>query len=315
VPENELRGGQHPVIVPNPFELPARENEDRFIQTPPAWVDVLFVVDDSCSMIDEQDQLASNFPSFLQWFLGSGVDYHVGVTSTDMDHPAKRGRLASAAGVLWIDPRTPNADAVFSDMALLGVNGTGNEAGIGAAYGALELHQETYNAGFLRERAGLQIVLISDEEDHTGSDPVSRGEFVQYLLGLEAIKEGLGFSSIVTPPGVFGPNGETPGTNYLWVTEQVGGQVFDIRTQDWSSLLDDLGVEALGLKREFFLSQVPVSGSVSVSVTTDVAVFVEEEGVDWFYDLVRNSVTFLDDVPPPYAEVTIQYEVLAAQSL
>jgi hypothetical protein len=313
VPENNLRGEEGPVSVPNPLELAERVTTDRFIQTPPTVVDVLFVIDDSCSMIDEQDQLAANFPSFFKWFEGSGVDYHVGVTSTDMDNPWKSGRLVSAANGRWIDPDTPNAEAVFTDMALLGINGTGNEAGIGAAYAALELHAEDANAGFLRDSGGLQVIVISDEEDHSGTMPISRGEFVEYLWGLSATKDAVGFSSIVTPPGVFGMNGETPGENYLFVTEQVGGQVFDIRSHDWSRLLDDLGMEALGLKREFFLSQLPAAGSLEVWIIEDEVVFAMEEGEDWTYDAVRNSVTFVHRIPEPYAEVELTYTVLAAE--
>ncbi len=310
--ENGIVGDEEEPDIPNPLEIEDVTRTDRFIQTPPTVIDVLFVIDDSGSMLDEQDELAANFPSFFQWFQGSGVDYHVGVTSTDMDNPAKMGRLSSAAGLLWIDPDTPSADSVFSSMALLGTNGTGNEAGIGAAYSALELRKDGYNAGFIRDGGSLQVINVSDEQDHTTA--ITKNEFAQYLLGLEASKEDVGYSSIVTPPGVFGINGETPGTDYLWVTSQVGGQYFDIREQDWSSLLDALGMEALGLKREFFLSQVPVVDTIEVTVRDDDVTWSFLPDEDWTYDEGRNSVTFLSFVPDPYAEVLIDYTMRSTLS-
>ena len=41
-------------------------------------VDVLFVIDNSCSMNNEQSELTANFPSFMAYFLDSGLDYHIG---------------------------------------------------------------------------------------------------------------------------------------------------------------------------------------------------------------------------------------------
>ena len=310
--DHDFIGDAAPPVFDNPVDVEDEERTDRFIQTPPTVVDVLFVIDDSGSMDDEQDQLADNFPSFFNWFLGSGVDYHVGVTSTDMFNPSKMGRLTSAAGVLWIDPDTPNAEAVFTDMAMLGTDGDGTESGIAAAYSALELRKDGYNEGFLREEGSLQVVLISDEQDQSGNDPITRVEFVEFLVALEGEKEEVGFSSIVTPPGVWGPGGETPGTNYLWVTHKVGGKQFDIRESNWSGLLDQLGLEALGLEREFFLSQLPVVDTIEVSEVVDGITQVFEVEDEWFYDADRNSVTFTSHIPDPYAEILIHYTTRAA---
>src|SRR5262245_13379481 len=55
-------------------------------------IDILFVIDNSGSMGDEQVNLASNFPMFGQLIdtyvnsSGKTLDYHVGVTTTDKDY-------------------------------------------------------------------------------------------------------------------------------------------------------------------------------------------------------------------------------------
>ena len=50
------------------------------LQTTVQAVDVLWVVDTSCSMAQEQTQLAENFEGFMTHFLDSGLDYHIGVS-------------------------------------------------------------------------------------------------------------------------------------------------------------------------------------------------------------------------------------------
>ena len=55
---------------------------DRFVEGQPGQVDVLFVVDNTASMLEESPRLVSAMPSFASSALGTGVDLHVGVTTT-----------------------------------------------------------------------------------------------------------------------------------------------------------------------------------------------------------------------------------------
>lgn len=50
----------------------------------PVPVDILFVVDNSGSMADEQENLVRNFDAFIQVIAGSNLDYRIAVVSTDM---------------------------------------------------------------------------------------------------------------------------------------------------------------------------------------------------------------------------------------
>lgn len=66
---------------------------DVFQQNRRNTVDVLIVVDNSGSMVEEQAKLASNFQAFIQYFSDVEVDYQIGVTTTDMTSDGERGRL------------------------------------------------------------------------------------------------------------------------------------------------------------------------------------------------------------------------------
>lgn len=298
---------------PNPPELADVTHEDVITQVTIPIVDVLWVIDNSCSMTDEQNALAQNFPGFMDYFIGSGLDYHVGVISTDLDDPAHQGKLRDVNGAQWIAPETYDPIAVFTSMATMGTTGTGTERGLGATYLALEANRETFNEGYYREEAAIHTIVISDEEDSTQDSLVSKSEFVDWYDALKLKSTDRTFSSIVTMSGF------DRGEAYLDVSAEIGGIIWDISNTDWDEVLDRLGVQASGLRREYFLSRLPVEGTIEVEVhdpSGTVLPMVEAEGDpvvgDWTYTRSRNSITFLEYMPEPLARVVIRYTVLAS---
>ena len=188
--ENELLGEPPPARAVNPPEPENPEQLDRIVQVQQPKVDILFVIDNSCSMLEEQTALANNFSPFMEFFTGSGLDYHIGVVSTDMDDQANHiGKLQQAGGVSYIDNSMPfqQANQIFSQMAIMGTSGSYEEKGRAAAYTMVELKPEIpRNVGFYRDEASLHMVFISDEEDHsTVDDGATRDALVRYLWDLE----------------------------------------------------------------------------------------------------------------------------------
>ncbi|MEQ1508339.1 MAG: hypothetical protein ABMB14_39275, partial [Myxococcota bacterium] len=122
----------------HPKDLASPEWTDRIVQVTVPKVDVLWTIDNSSSMGNEQRTLIENFPAFADYFVGSGLDYHIGVISTDVVNPSHDGSLQGAGGYLYIDGETVDPIDVFSAMATLGTNALGEECGLGAAFHALE---------------------------------------------------------------------------------------------------------------------------------------------------------------------------------
>jgi len=160
----------------------------------PVKLDLLFMIDDSPSMSEEQANLARNFPRLIDALkkLPAGFpDLHLGVVSSDMGAGAAAiaGRCGSSLGdrgVLqvrggcgldetkgrYLVSQNGGADnnftgdiaEVFACMANLGTNGCGFEHQLQSVRMALSGFVAD-NAGFLRNDAHLAVVYITDEDD------------------------------------------------------------------------------------------------------------------------------------------------------
>jgi hypothetical protein len=332
--EYVIDGWQRAGAVPNAPTLNTPYKTDTIVQTTPSEVDVLFVLDDSGSMREEQEKLARNLPVFLDYFLDSGLSWHIGVTTTDVDGDAP-GELRSAAGYHLITQSTPEAGRLFEHMVRVGVGGSGDEKGLFATFLALAKPAPQLldtNRGLNRPDAALHVIVVSDEEDSSGYDQ-DPYELADYLDSTKSDPEiPVTFNSIVGPGPAGCRNDETNaawGSRYQEVTDTVGGLFWSICQQDWAPILDALGAQASQIRKEFFLSEVPVPGTLTVRVKDrgklwlgedvddppapeDACVASESRGCFTYrYDDKRNSVFFLDYIPTPQAEVRLTYALLS----
>ena len=152
--------------------------------------DILFVIDDSGSMEEEQASLRANFGRFtgvLETLEGGMPDVHIGVVTSDLGTSATDGSTAGAAfgcanhgddGVMHgasmvtgnyiVDDGHGShnyagaLDDAFSALADVGHAGCGIEQHLGAMERALE---NPANAGFVRPDAYLAVIVIGDEDD------------------------------------------------------------------------------------------------------------------------------------------------------
>lgn len=316
-----------------PPELEPQANVDLIVQTTIPVVDILYVIDNSCSMADKQAQLSQNFPRFMQYFVDSGLDFHIGVVSTDMDYNGvgNKGIMVNppnATAGRFIDNGHPNPVGAFSNMALLGINGSGTERGRAPAYTALEIRRNTQNTGFVRDNSVQHIIFVSDEPDQSFGNPVTKPEFMNWMRGFKAVPDLTVAHAIVGLPG----GGGTPACysevdpNYIDYANQTGGVKFNIcaPAAQWGGFLEELGLQASGLQREFFLSQLPIPDSIEVIVhtidedTEQPVSFVFHQDPDraplfrFEYNQARNSVTMVEYLPKSFAEIEVKYRLLAS---
>jgi hypothetical protein len=215
-----------------------------------AKVDLLFVIDNSGSMADEQAKLIANFPGFaqeIQETLGEVDSYHVGVTVTDnfglpfpdgvnSDAPECRtlGALVTsnangncgpfAEGQRYMT-QMDELGTAFACAANVGDMGSGYEEVAGAMLAGIgpALNQTgACNAGFIRDDALLVVVLISDEND----DIESQGDAADWYQLVSTFKfnepDNVVVLSLLWDDSNGNPNGCQMGTD-----EEFGAEISD----------------------------------------------------------------------------------------
>ena len=280
---------------------------DEYLQDGNNATDILFTVDNSCSMGEEQSSLAVNFASFLQIVQALDIDYHLGVATTDV---SDGGQLQGSVPV--ITPSTPDPGGTFSANVNLGVTGAATEQGFHNAYQALEaaINGVGVNGGFLRDDAGLRIIFVSDEQEQSSSAVGSLGgvaQYVSYFEGLKANPEHVVLSDITGGmAGCSGAGGSaSSGSDYVAATNATAGISASICDPNWVSTLSALGWLSQSFADTFELSQTPVNETIEVRLN-DVPVFV-----GWIYDSALNAIVFdLDHVPENGDAIDIEYTVL-----
>ncbi len=248
--------------------------------------DVLLMVDNSCSMSEEQVKLGDAGSALIAALDTTGVDYHVGVVSSDMDDFAHRGKLRpdSFTGAKWVQNDTTDGDEVLDRMVNMGTDGSAMEAGRAAVYTALETLATTDNAGFARDDAALAILVLSDEDDYSDDSIITLPDFITWLDALRT--EQTSFSNIVGP-AIPCTDAWEEGAQYLAVQDAVGGIDLSICEPDYAPFLQDFADYAGGLTRSFQLSQRPDESTI--------VVFVEDEFGDTdSYDASSDAWTYND---------------------
>jgi hypothetical protein len=162
---------------------------------------VLFIVDNSSGMAEEQADLVTSFSAILgvlDGLPGGRPNLHVGVISSTVSvgpysvptcgGPGDDGQLQNTARGVCTPPddryisdvlaaggvsRETNYPGTLTDafacIAPLGTAGCGFEQPLASLRLALDGHDAT-NAGFLRPGAALLVVLVTDEDDCSASD-------------------------------------------------------------------------------------------------------------------------------------------------
>ncbi len=201
-----------------------------------APVDVLLVIDDSASMGEEQQALSANMPALVLELDNAGLDWHIGLVTTDMVDGAKAGRLQQHAGSgNTVISAGPNAVQQLAELvAATGTLGDADEAGRAAIYEALTTHASGANAGFARPEAHLATIVLSDENDYSGDTPISLADFITWYSALRPA--GTSFHTIVGPDPVC-PSAAEAGLEYIAVRDAVGGVHVDVCAADYSMAL------------------------------------------------------------------------------
>ena len=280
-----LGEGSHVAEYAQSWELP---------EDPPS--DILFLVDQSSSMKDDQERLAENFGWFIQHLKDYTSDWQILVVTTDDG--------CTLSGVL--DAHTVDYEATFAEAVSSGGRGKHTESLLTpAAFATAQAGLGDCNEGFLREEAILHVIAVSDEPEQS---PYTSGwtwsEAVAEMIANKGSSTLLRISAIVGdyPDGC---GSAQAGTGYYEAANYTGGSFLSICAEDWSSYMDELASGSV-VQDSFELEVRPVEASIRVQVNG------VERLSGWGYDAARNAVVFEKGIPQGGDVVRIEHGELAS---
>jgi len=252
--------------------------------------DILWIIDRSCSMVDDKDRLLDGIEAMINSLPTSG--WRLNMLSTD---PA--GYNDQQFPLVPGDTIT-EAEAMYNAM-----NAGGYEKGFAAVQAYIE--DGGYASTWMRWDAALLIVFVSDEEEQSTTDFPNVSDFIQWL---KLQRSNVYLSSIVNlHPDDSLCNTATmyEGARYIEATNNYAGVVVDICSEDWSTGVRDASAqvdpyESIGLTHE------PIEDSVRVFAN----------GViynDWYYDSSDNTVYFTV-IPDAGVLIEVGYRYIPADS-
>ena len=255
-------------------------------------IDILWVIDDSATMYEENDLLMASAGEFISFVSNSSVDFQIGVVSTDMDE--NPGILRGPV----LDVETSEMEDRFVEQIGSDRVGSRDERGFEAALIAAD---PNVNMDFARARSDLEMVIFSDEDDHSD---VEAATFLSQLQSQRPDSSVKIHAVVGDPPAgcVSVLAAADVGARYLEAQEASGGRRESICTLDYGSMLARVALDVIGLDTVFVMTKVPSPPTIELLVD---GVEVQRRDVDgWRYNPGDNSIVF-DGFAVPRAGATI----------
>ncbi|MEL6342910.1 MAG: choice-of-anchor D domain-containing protein [Myxococcota bacterium] len=266
-------------------------HEDRWIgpESPPS--DIVFLVDQSCSMDENTEKLNDNFDAFINELGRYSDNWQIMIVNDD--------DACSRTDILT--PITPDFEEIFRDQSLKG-GGRKTEELLSLADLALAKSiPGQCNEGFLRPLSLTHIIFVSDEPDNSDES----WDLYYNRIEAQIPDDGeLRISAIVgdVPDGcVLDGEVNEPGFGYVEASAAAGGLFLSI-CSDWASDANLARLAETSVVQDVYLLTHDALESTIVVTVNGVAV---AEG--WAYDIIRNAVIFVESPPTVGDEIVITY--------
>jgi hypothetical protein len=263
---------------------------DSFIQPESTeGVDILWVIDRSCSMRDNEPLLFDGIDAMINSLPSTG--WRLNMISNSPPNVLNDKQFPLVPGDTVADAQT-----MYNKMS------TGTyEMG----FDALEeyLFYNTYVSQWMRTDVPLLVVFVSDEEDQSNQTPA---QFVQWYSNY---RKNVYLASIVhVDPyeSLCNVSFYDVGYNSIEATDLLGGVVVDICSDDWAPGVTDASVQITPYE-QYELTHIPTDKN-------EVYVFIDGvPNYDWYYNRTDNTVNFtvvptgnqLVEIAYPYAPLII----------
>ena len=284
-------------------------------------IDILFIIDDSASMGDEQELLSKNAKTFIDHFLNvSFINYHIGVTTSSTNNIrnslAGDGTLNSCREVIkkydksynyfnYVDRKTYKGADCLKEMLGVGEDGAFEERFLNIPELVFFPKQNVkdYHADFYRQDAHLGIFVITDTHDQSETDPQEAYEFLLNLKDGDQnkIHYALGTVKFEAPPSCRADNSGSPKNMKLQrMVKLFGprGYKFNICKPDYGIDLAKFATHLVHSVLTIPLKDVPDISSIEVyyEYGDDNIQSISKGPQGWSYDSNKNAIHLSPDI-------------------
>jgi hypothetical protein len=275
-------------------------------------VDIVFIVDNSSSMAQNQNRLNAQIPTLVSVLRSLKMDYHIVAISTSMGLGGDGGKFLGSPMIL--SSETANLETLLQQKIILGEAGSNNERGLFSLETALSTsYLSTEGAGFLRDDALLAVIALSDEDDKSGKTASYYANFLDKLK--PASPDGrkswiFNFIGVLENSSVcrtFNDYSEV-GTTQMQLAELSGGNKESLCSNNLSAAVSNIKTRIVQILTDFYLKSRPVKETLKVAVNGK---FVSESITNgWTYieDGTKYIIQFHGEaIPAADADIRVDY--------
>ncbi len=287
-------------------------------------VDIIMMVDNSTSMSQHQKKLSSQISSMISQLNSMGLDWHIGVTTSDMSTSGTGGYLNGAGTAIdptYITPTTANGMQILTNRVMAGENGSDYEKGIESVKSSigniLDPAANNPDKGFWRDDAVLALIFLSDEDD-IGATTVA--DFEKYMDQVKKpfpsgqkgwVANFLGLLDI-NPTCTSGPFAyPAPGFKYMQLVDYTAGVKESICTSSLDVAVQNVKVRILEFLKDFYIPRIPIVSTIKVYKN---GVLVPASTTDgWEYLPANHTIRFHGTaVPNSSDKIKVDFQPLEA---
>ena len=233
-------------------------------------VDIIWLIDDSTSMLVQQQKLSAQISAMIAQLNLLKMDYRMVVTTTSVGNGYSGGTYFGSPAVLTAS--TPNLVDVLRDRLLRGQTGNDLEQGLLSLQNLLsDNYINQAGSGFHRDEALLLINVLSDEDDQS---PGSQASVVQSLKNrLNTLKRPfkpnvggwlMNFIGVIDTTCQNGFGQSPIGLRYLDLVAESKGKSYPICTTALSEAVKGLQARVLEIITDYPLSAIPDIATIRV---------------------------------------------------
>ncbi|MCB9095876.1 MAG: hypothetical protein H6621_12475 [Halobacteriovoraceae bacterium] len=268
---------------------PAQKTE-IFNQNNAPHVGILWIVDNSGSMADEQANLANNFTSFINTFVNKGIDFTMGITTTDSQHEASSVMLLNRQA---LESNQTSFIDNFKSLIRVGTYGSATERGFEGSYRFMQSlgysSPSRGDGGLLKDNNSFFVAIYVSDESEQSANSVS--------FYLDNLRTYVNKASKFQAHAIINTSGSY-GTRYISMVNSTGGRYASINS-NFAGILTNIGDSLVELIDLFTLNTTPYESTIEVYVNGNRV-------YNWTYDASKNAIVF--NTPPDYGEeVTVKY--------